>query len=72
MLFYNTAAVFFEILLNFIKFCVVFVCNFGIYRRAVVVFARVIGQNVQPILTVFVKECGVIVLNTVKVFEGDE
>lgn len=69
--FYNSSAVIFELVHLLVESVAHLVGNCRICRGAVVVLARIVGQDMQPVLAEFVEERGVVVLYILEIFEHD-
>ena len=68
---YDSAAVLLEIVHYFVELLKHLVGNCRICRGAVVVLARIVGQDMQPILTELIKERRVVVLYILEILEHD-
>lgn len=69
--FYNSSAVIFELVHLLVESVAHLVGNCRICRGAVVVLARIVGQDMQPVLAEFVEERGIVVLYILEILEHD-
>lgn len=69
--FYNSSAVIFELVHLLVESVAHLIGNCRICRGAVVVLARIVGQDMQPILAELIKERRVVVLYILEILEHD-
>ena len=67
--FYNSSAVIFELVHLLVESVAHLIGNCRICRGAVVVLARIVGQDMQPILAELIKERRVVVLYILEILE---